>query len=121
MEDILSTVTKAEATLIQPERDLPTSFRYDDDNTHDYEPQANPACDGVTTSHMNVIADLAAAIAEQSMKTGINSSTAMRNIIVTEEEKTGITSYMSWWETFKIIMFFIGLAIICTIAFKILR
>ncbi|KAK4024631.1 Uncharacterized protein APZ42_013298 [Daphnia magna] len=112
---------KAEATLLQPERDLPTSFRYDDDNTHDYEPQANPAYDGITTSHMNIIADLAAAMTEQSMKTGINSSTAMRNIIVTAEEKTGITSYMSWWETFKIIMFFIGLAIISTIAFKILR
>ncbi|KAK4037727.1 hypothetical protein OUZ56_029756 [Daphnia magna] len=112
---------KAEANLLQPERDLPTSFRYDDDNTHDYEPQANPAYDGITTSHMNIIADLAAAMAEQSMKTGINSSTAMRNIIVTAEEKTGITSYMSWWETFKIIMFFIGLAIICAIAFKILR
>ncbi|KAK4010439.1 hypothetical protein OUZ56_019582 [Daphnia magna] len=116
-----NTWKKAEATLLQPERDLPTSFRYDDDNTHDYEPQANPAYDGITTSHMNIIADLAAAMAEQSMKTGINSSTAMRNIIVTAEEKTGITSYMSWWETFKIIMFFIGLAIISTIAFKILR
>ncbi|KZS06474.1 Uncharacterized protein APZ42_030058 [Daphnia magna] len=66
-------------------------------------------------------ADLAAAMAEQSMKTGINSSTAMRNIIVTTEENTGITSYMSWWKTFKIIMSFIGLAIICAIAFKILR
>ncbi|KAK4005017.1 hypothetical protein OUZ56_006741 [Daphnia magna] len=116
-----NTWKKAEATLLQPERDLPTSFRYDDDNTHDYEPQANPAYDGITTSHMNIIADLAAAMAEQSMKTGINSSTAMRNIIVTAEEKPGITSYMSWWETFKIIMFFIGLAIISTIAFKILR
>ncbi|KAK4007622.1 hypothetical protein OUZ56_012776 [Daphnia magna] len=112
---------KAEATFLQPEQDLPTSFRYDDDNTRDYEPQANPAYDGITTSHMNIIADLAVAMAEQSMKTGINSSTAMRNMIVTAEEKTGITSYMSWWETFKIIMFFIGLAIISTIAFKILR
>ncbi|KAK4030943.1 hypothetical protein OUZ56_024368 [Daphnia magna] len=75
---------KAEATLLQPERDLPTSFRYDDDNAHDYEAQAN---DGITTSHMNIIADLAAAMAEQSMKTGINSSTAIRNIIVAAEEK----------------------------------
>ncbi|KZR98678.1 Uncharacterized protein APZ42_005794 [Daphnia magna] len=75
---------KAEATLLQPERDLPTSFRYNDDNAHDYEAQAN---DGITTSHMNIIADLAAAMAEQSMKTGINSSTAIRNIIVAAEEK----------------------------------
>ncbi|KAK4007541.1 hypothetical protein OUZ56_012699 [Daphnia magna] len=86
---------KAEATLLQPERDLPTSFRYDDDNTHDYEPQVNPAYVGITTSHMNIIADLAPAMAEQSMKTGINTSTAMRNVIVTAEEKTGITSYIS--------------------------
>ncbi|KAK4003885.1 hypothetical protein OUZ56_005636 [Daphnia magna] len=112
---------KAEATLLLPENDLATSFRYNDDDTHDYEPKANPSYDGITTSHMRIIADLAAAMAEQSMKTGINSSTAMRNIIVTTEENTGITSYMSWWKTFKIIMSFIGLAIICAIAFKILR
>ncbi|KAK4013591.1 hypothetical protein OUZ56_026144 [Daphnia magna] len=66
------TSKKAEATLLQPEWDLPTSFRYDDGNTHDYEPQANPAYDGITTSHMNIIAYLAAAMEEQSMKTGIN-------------------------------------------------
>ncbi|KAK4007162.1 hypothetical protein OUZ56_012324 [Daphnia magna] len=63
---------KAEATLLQPERDFSTSFRYDDDYIHDCEPQANPVYDGITTSYMNIIADLAAALAEQSMKTGMN-------------------------------------------------
>ena len=112
---------KAEATLLQPDRDWPTSFRYDDDNTHDYEPQVNPAYDGLTTSHMNIIADLAAAMAEQNMKIGINSSAAMRNILITAEEKAGITSFTSWWEIFKIIIFLVGLTIITVMVIKVFR
>ncbi|KAK4006497.1 hypothetical protein OUZ56_011651 [Daphnia magna] len=91
MEDVMCILTtlgrKPEETVLHPERDLPTSFRYDDDNTQDYESLANPANDGLTKSHMNIIADLTAAMAEYSMNSGINSSTAMRNIIVTAEKK----------------------------------
>ncbi|KZS10260.1 Uncharacterized protein APZ42_025311 [Daphnia magna] len=97
------TWTKAEATLIQPERDWPTTFRYDDDNTYEYEPQANPAYDNWAGSHMNIVADTAAAMVEQNIKDN-GRSYPIKTLILTPKEKADISNYVTWWETIKIIL-----------------
>ncbi|KAK4006750.1 hypothetical protein OUZ56_011908 [Daphnia magna] len=88
------TWTKAEATLIQPERDWPTTFRYDDDNTYEYEPQANPAYDNWVGSRMNIVADIAAAMAEQNINDN-GGSYPIKTLILTPKEKADISNYVS--------------------------
>ncbi|KAI9554901.1 Retrovirus-related Pol polyprotein [Daphnia sinensis] len=98
------TWTKAEATLIQPERDWHTTFRYDDDNTYEYEPQANPAyCNNWSATHMNIVADIAAAMAEQNVNDN-GGSYPIKTLILTPKEKADISNYVTWWETIKIIL-----------------
>ncbi|KAI9558428.1 hypothetical protein GHT06_015212 [Daphnia sinensis] len=114
------TWTKAEATLIQPERDWPTTFRYDDDNTYEYEPQANPAYDNWAGSHMNIVADIAAAMSEQNVNEN-SGSYPIKTLILTPKEKADISNYVTWWETIKIILALTGLLIILALTFQLLH
>ncbi|KZS18245.1 Uncharacterized protein APZ42_015663 [Daphnia magna] len=92
---------KAEVTLIQPERNWPTTFRYDDGNSYEYEPQANPAYDNLAGSHVDFVADIAATMAEQNINDN-GGSYPIRTIILTPKEKPDISNYVTWWETIKI-------------------
>jgi hypothetical protein len=56
----------AEATIIQMEQHWPISFRYIDENSYRYQSSTNPGYKAFITSPMNIMADLTAAIAEQS-------------------------------------------------------
>jgi hypothetical protein len=60
----------AEATVIPMEQDLPVSFRYIDDNSYKYQPSTNPGYKAFITSPMNIMADMTAAMAEQSIHSG---------------------------------------------------
>jgi hypothetical protein len=60
----------AEATVIPMEKDFPVSFRYIDDNSYKYQPSTNPGYKAFITSPMNIMADMTAAMAEQSIHSG---------------------------------------------------
>jgi hypothetical protein len=82
----------AEATVIPMEQNLPISFRYIDDNSYKYQPSTNPGYKAFITSPMNIMADMTAAMAEQSFHSG------------GVQEITPLTPVqMSWWKTFKLV------------------
>ena len=53
-----------EASVILPEQSLAHSFRYEDVKFLDYNHQSNPAYRDSTMDHMNIMADIAAAMNE---------------------------------------------------------
>jgi hypothetical protein len=81
----------AEATVIPMEKDFPVSFRYIDDNSYKYQPSTNPGYKAFITSPMNIMADMTAAMAEQSIHSGgvqeITPLTPVQTIIMTAAKK----------------------------------
>ena len=115
----------AEATIIQMEQDWPLSFRYIDDNSYKYQPSTNPGYKAFITSPMNIMADLTAAMVEHSnhplTQKETSPLTPVQTIIMTATEKTHVTEQLSWWETFKQVLFFTSLAHVFVILFACFR
>jgi hypothetical protein len=115
----------AEATIIEMEQDWPLSFRYTDDNSYKYQPSINPGYKTFITSPMNIMADLTAAMAEHSnhplTQKEISPLTPVQTIIMTAAEKTHVTEQLSWWETFKRVLFFTSLALVFAFLFACFR
>jgi hypothetical protein len=115
----------AEATVIPMEQDWPVSFRYIDDNSYKYQPSTNPGYKAFITSPMNIMADMTAAMAEQSIHSGaaqeITPLTPVQTIIMTAAEKTHVSGQMSWWETFKLILFITSLVFVFAFLIAFLR
>ena len=101
------------ATIVVPQRDLADSFRYDDVKIFSYEHQTNPAYTELARGHMNIMADIAAAMNEH---TSTNRSTGYASgqgsIVLTATEQIGITTFTSWFEKFKIAAFLILLIVV---------
>jgi len=82
------TWTLIETTIVVPQRDLADAFRYTDVKFFDYHLQSNPAYVDSPTSPMDIIADLTAAINEQSAKGSSQITTISGNIIDASITKT---------------------------------
>lgn len=92
-----------EATVILPQRKLTNSFRYEDVTIFDYEHQSNPAYIDTMVNHMNIMADIAAAMNEHSAGNfSENYSPSTLNVLVSAVEKEKFTT---WFEKFKICLF----------------
>lgn len=104
-----------EATVVLPTRDLADSFRYDDVDIFPYEHQSNPAYSDTAMNHMNIIADIAAAMNEHSagnVSGPGQSSSGSTNLLISASEKLAVNSFSDWFETFKIYGFIALLIIV---------
>ena len=83
-----------EATIIIPTKDLADSFRYEDVKHLDYKHQINPAYSKTLTSHMNIIADIAAAIQENTARnfTRLQYSKT-KDVLTSTADRIGITTF----------------------------
>ncbi|KAK4028563.1 hypothetical protein OUZ56_021568 [Daphnia magna] len=66
-----NTWKRVDAYMVLPEQTLPHSFRYDDVKFFDYEQRTNPAYNDNLLNHMNVMADIVAAMNEHPL-TGLS-------------------------------------------------
>jgi hypothetical protein len=71
------------------------------------------------------MADLTAAMAEHSnhplSQQEISPLTPIKTIIMTAAEKTHVTEQLTWWETFKLVLFFPSLALVFAFLFACFR
>ncbi|KAK4006805.1 hypothetical protein OUZ56_011963 [Daphnia magna] len=86
--------------MVLPEQTLAHSFRYDDVKFFDYEHRTNPAYNDNLLNHMNVMADIVAAMNEH------------------PPTEFSFNHQPSWWETIKMWFF---ISIFCILGLVILR
>lgn len=92
-----------EATIILPTRDLADSFRYEDVRHLSYEHDTNPSYTNKATSHMDIMADIAAVINEQAAGNSSGHHTSQTTSILSSvTDKLGFTTLSTWFEKFKI-------------------
>ena len=109
-----------EASIILPEQSLAHSFRYEDVKFLDYNHQSNPAYRDSILDHMNIMADIAAAMNEHSSDGFVNNhlfrdTPSVAKILVTSSV---IGSYTTWWDTLTMYFY---IALICIFCLVILR
>ncbi|KZR97791.1 Uncharacterized protein APZ42_007137, partial [Daphnia magna] len=81
---------------VLPERTLAHSFRYEDVKAFDYDHRSNPAYNDNLLNHMNVVADIVAAMNEQSPADfPSNHRPHAADVLLTA---AGVERYTSWWE-----------------------
>lgn len=102
-----------EATIIIPTKNLADSFRYEEVRHLQYEPQANPSYANRITSHMEIMADIAAAINEQTSTNKSKHHPAQTtNILTNMTDRVGLSTFSTWFENFKIFIFIICIILI---------
>lgn len=95
-----------EANIILPEQSLAHSFRYEDVKFSDYEHRSNPAYSDTMLNHMNIMADIAAAMNEHSQDiSSVHETLSTSNVLITA---SNVGTYTSWWGKLKD-YFYIGL------------
>ncbi|KZS00246.1 Uncharacterized protein APZ42_003540, partial [Daphnia magna] len=105
-----------EANIILPEQSLTHSFRYEDVKFSDYEHRSNPAYSDTMLNHMNIMADIAAAMNEHSQDiSSVHETLSTSNVLITA---SNVGSYTSWWVKIKG-YFYIG--ILCVSGLVLLR
>ncbi|KZR95580.1 Uncharacterized protein APZ42_010625 [Daphnia magna] len=102
--------------MVLPEQTLAHSFRYDDVKFFDYEHRTNPAYNDNLLNHMNVMADIVAAMNEHPpTEFSLNHQPSASSVLVTA---AGVVHYTSWWETIEMWSF---ISIFCNLGLVILR
>ncbi|XP_032798015.2 uncharacterized protein LOC116934643 [Daphnia magna] len=111
-----NTWKRVDANMVLPEQTLAHSFRYDDVKFFDYEHRTNPAYNDNLLNHMNVMADIVAAMNEHPpTEFSLNHQPSASSVLVTA---AGVIHYTSWWETIKMWFF---ISIFCILGLVILR
>ncbi|KAK4017830.1 hypothetical protein OUZ56_033676 [Daphnia magna] len=95
-----NTWKRVDANMVLPEQTLAHSFRYDDVKFFDFEHRTNPAYNDNLLNHMNVMADIVAAMNEH------------------PPTEFSLNHQPSWWETIKMWFF---ISIFCILGLVILR
>ncbi len=96
--------------IIIPLAELSHSFRFEDINPFVFNPRNNPAYTDATHDHINIMADIAAAMNEHSPISlpgdpRQTHSTATLLITAAEKPSSTKTTFSSFWEKFKIFSF----------------
>ncbi|XP_045035981.1 LOW QUALITY PROTEIN: uncharacterized protein LOC116934869 [Daphnia magna] len=91
-----NTWKRIDPNIVLPERTLAHSFRYEDVKAFDYDHRSNPAYNDNLLNHMNVVADIVAAMNEQSPADfPSNHRPHAADVLLTA---AGVERYTSWWE-----------------------
>ncbi|KAK4045592.1 hypothetical protein OUZ56_033279 [Daphnia magna] len=111
-----NTWKRVDANMVLPEQTLAHSFRNDDVKFFDYEPRTRPAYNDSLINHVNVMADIVAAMNEHPpTEFSLNHQPSASSVLVTA---AGVVHYTSWWETIKMWFF---ISIFCILGLVILR
>ncbi|KAI9550783.1 hypothetical protein GHT06_007136 [Daphnia sinensis] len=103
-----NTWKKVDPNIVLPEHTVAHSFRYDDVKSFNYDHRSNPAYSDNLLNHMNVMADIVAAMNEHPPSDfSLNHRPDTTNVLLTA---AGAQQYTSWWETIKICHRFDSLA-----------
>ncbi|KZS00254.1 Uncharacterized protein APZ42_003527, partial [Daphnia magna] len=95
-----NTWTRIDPNIVLPERTLAHSFRYEDLKSFDYDHRSNPAYNDNLLNHMNVVADIIAAMNEQSPADfPLNHRPHAADVLLTAAR---VERYTNWWEIIKI-------------------
>ena len=108
-----------EASVVLPDQKLVNTIRYNDVMFFEYDHQSNPAYSDQILNHMNIMADIAAAMNEHlTVNFSNNHSPSTVNVLMSATERYGFTS---WFESFKIYGFIAlliaGFLIMCRVCY----
>ncbi|KAI9555920.1 hypothetical protein GHT06_018452 [Daphnia sinensis] len=111
-----NTWKKIDHNIVLPEHTVAHSFRYDDVKSFNYDHRSNPAYSDNLLNHMNVMADIVAAMNEHPPSDfSLKHRPDTTNVLLTA---AGAQQYTSWWETIKMNF---SLAILAVVIFFVLR
>ncbi|XP_045025162.1 uncharacterized protein LOC123469880 [Daphnia magna] len=113
---INNTWNPIKANIILPEQSLAHSYRYEDVKFSDYEHRSNPVYSDTMLNHMNIMADIAAAMNEHSQDiSSVHETLSTTNVLITA---SNVGTGTSWWVKIKD-YFYIG--ILCVSGLVLLR
>uniref|UniRef100_A0A0N8AEJ0 Retrovirus-related Pol polyprotein from transposon n=1 Tax=Daphnia magna TaxID=35525 RepID=A0A0N8AEJ0_9CRUS len=112
-----NTWKRIDPNIVPPERTLAHSFRYEDVKAFDYDHRSNPAYNDNLLNHMNVVADIVAAMNEQSPADfPSNHRPHAADVLLTA---AGVERYTSWWEVIIISLVITVISILVLIVLRI--
>ncbi|KAI9553734.1 hypothetical protein GHT06_021670 [Daphnia sinensis] len=112
-----NTWKRIDPNIVLPERTLAHSFRYEDVKAFDYDHRSNPAYNDNLLNHMNVEADIVAAMNEHSpVDFPSNHRPHAADVLLTA---SGVGRYTSWWEVIIIALVVPVIFILVLIALRI--
>ncbi|KAK4007553.1 hypothetical protein OUZ56_012711 [Daphnia magna] len=112
-----NTWKRIDPNIVLPERTLAHSFRYEDVKAFDYDHRSNPAYNDNLLNHMNVGADIVAAMNEQSHADfPLNHLPHAADVLLTAP--AAVERYTSWWE---VIIIYLVVTVIFILVLIILR
>ncbi|KAI9557136.1 hypothetical protein GHT06_016943 [Daphnia sinensis] len=112
-----NTWKRIDPNIVLPERTLAHSFRYEDVKAFDYDHRSNPAYNDNLLNHMNVVADIVAAMNEHSpVDFPSNHRPHAADVLLTAAE---VGRYTSWWEVIIIALVVTVIFILVLIALRI--